>query len=70
MPYTKTTGYIQKTFSIFDKRMRFWKDKWYGNDVLCNSFPSLYVLVASKEVWVVELWDSMGEEGGLESSIL
>ena len=26
-------------------------------------FPSLYVFTAFKEVWLVELWDSSGEEG-------
>ena len=51
-------------FSIGDgRKLRFWKDKWYGNDVLYDSFPSMYALVASKEAWLVELWDSMGEEG-------
>ena len=51
-------------FSIGDgRKVRFWKDKWYGNDVLYDSFPSMYALVASKEAWLVELWDSMGEEG-------
>ena len=45
------------------RRVRFWKDKC-GNDALCDSFPSLYALAASKEVWVAKVWDSMGEEGG------
>ena len=31
---------------------------------LSVSFPSLYVLVASKEAWVVEVWDSSREKGG------
>lgn len=51
-------------FSMGDaRRVRFWKDKWCGSDALCNSFPSLYALAASKETWVVEIWDSTGEEG-------
>ncbi|RVW91730.1 hypothetical protein CK203_013727 [Vitis vinifera] len=37
-----------------DRRVKFWKDKWCKNDALCDSFPSLYVLVASKEAWVAE----------------
>ena len=52
-------------FSIGDdKRMRFWKDKWCGNNTLHDSFPSLYALVDFKDAWVVDCWDSLGEEGG------
>ena len=36
------------------RRVRFWKDKWRGNNALCDSFPSLYALVDSKETWVAE----------------
>ncbi|RVW73187.1 Pumilio-like 5 [Vitis vinifera] len=46
------------------RRVRFSKDIWCGNDALCDSFPSMYVLAASKKAWLVELWDSTGEEGG------
>ena len=46
------------------RRVKFWKDKWCGNFALCDFFPSLYALAASKEAWLVELWDSSGEEGG------
>ena len=46
------------------KRVSFWKDKWCRNVALCDSFPSLYALATSKEAWLVELWDSTGEEGG------
>ncbi|RVW49225.1 hypothetical protein CK203_073275 [Vitis vinifera] len=52
-------------FSMGDgRRVKFWKDKWCGNFALCDFFPSLYALAASKEAWLVELWDSSGEEGG------
>ena len=34
------------------------------NFFMSLSFPSLYVMGGSKEVWVVEFWDSLGEEGG------
>ena len=44
------------------RRVKFWKDKWCGNFALCDSFPSLYALAVSKEVWLVELWDSSGKE--------
>ena len=46
------------------KRVRFWKDKWCKNNAFCDSFPSLIALAASKKAWLVELWDSTGEEGG------
>ncbi|RVW45049.1 rRNA-processing protein UTP23-like [Vitis vinifera] len=46
------------------KRVRFWKDIWCGNIPLCEAFPSLYDLSVSKDAWVADCWDSMGEEGG------
>ena len=46
------------------RRVRFWEDRWCGDDALSVSFPSLYVLVASKEAWVAEVWDSSREKGG------
>ena len=45
------------------RRVRFWKDKWCGDEVLCYSFPSLYALAVSKEEWVVEVWDPLVEGG-------
>lgn len=36
------------------KRVKFWKAKWSRKEPLCVSFPSLYVLVVSKEVWVAD----------------
>ncbi|RVW93915.1 putative mitochondrial protein [Vitis vinifera] len=51
-------------FSVGNGRsVKFWKNNWYGNFALCNSFPSLYAFAYSKEAWVVELWDPSGEEG-------
>ncbi|KAL6334735.1 hypothetical protein AAG906_021394 [Vitis piasezkii] len=38
------------------RRVRFWKDKWYGDEPLCISFPSLFVVASSKEVWVELVW--------------
>ena len=35
------------------RRVRFWKNKCCGNNTLYDSFPSLYALAYSKEVWVV-----------------
>ena len=31
------------------RRVRFWKDKWCGDDALCVSFSSLFALAVSKE---------------------
>ena len=51
-------------FSVGDgRKVKFWKDNWCGNFALCNSFPSLYAFMSYKEAWLVELWDSSGEEG-------
>ena len=46
------------------RRVRFWEDRWCGDKALSISFPSLYALATSKEVWVVEVWDTIGEVGG------
>ena len=45
------------------RRVKFWKDLWWGNVPLCNSFPSLYAFASSKEAWVEEFWDTSGVEG-------
>ncbi|RVW61029.1 hypothetical protein CK203_045822 [Vitis vinifera] len=45
-------------------KVRFWKNKWCGNNTLHDSFPSLFALVVSKDAWVADCWDSLGEEGG------
>ncbi|RVW78924.1 putative ribonuclease H protein [Vitis vinifera] len=45
------------------RRVKFWKDIWWGNFPLCNSFPSLYAFASSKEAWVEEFWDTSGVEG-------
>ena len=51
-------------FFVGDGRiMRFWKDKWCGNNSLCDSFPSLYALAYSKDAWVADCRDPWGEEG-------
>ena len=52
-------------FKVGDgRRVRFWKDRWCGDEALSISFPSLYALSTSKEAWVAEVWDAMGEDGG------
>ena len=44
---------------VMGGRWSFWKDKCCGNEFLCVFFLSLYALVISKEVWVVDLWDQV-----------
>ena len=45
-------------------RVRFWKDKWYGDKPVCVTFPSLFTLTVSKEAWVADVWNSLVEGGG------
>lgn len=45
-----------------ESRVKFGKDRWCGEELLCVIFPSLFALVESKEVWVVDLWEQ--REGG------
>ena len=33
------------------RSVRFWKDRWCGNNPLCISFPSLFVIASSKEAY-------------------
>ena len=40
-------------------RVKFWKDKC-SEEPLCETFPSLFALFDSKEVWVVDLWEHWG----------
>ena len=44
------------------RRVRFWKDRWYGDDPLCTSFPSLFAISSSKEAWVEDIWNHSGGE--------
>ena len=37
------------------RKVRFWKYKWCGTTPLCESFPCLFALATSKEVWVNEV---------------
>ena len=47
-----------------DRRVKFWKEIWCGNNTLCETFPSLFALADSKNAWVADCWDSLGVEGG------
>ncbi|RVW72345.1 putative mitochondrial protein [Vitis vinifera] len=51
-------------FKVGDgRRVRFWKDRWCGEDSLDVAFPRLYNLAFSKDVWVAQLWDQSGNLG-------
>ena len=39
------------------RRVRFWKDKWCKDKPSCVTFLSLFALVVSKEVWMVDVWN-------------
>ncbi|RVW96159.1 hypothetical protein CK203_037784 [Vitis vinifera] len=45
------------------RRVRFWRDRWYGDSPLCVSFPSLFALFVDKEVWVADIWDPLAKRG-------
>ena len=67
----KEWPFMKNKFVFFvgnGRRVRFWEDRWCGDKTL--SFPSLCALVTSKEVWVVEVWDTMGEDGGKNPHLL
>ena len=37
------------------RRVRFWLDKWCGDESLKDTFPSLFALATSKDAWVEEV---------------
>ena len=45
------------------KRIKFWKDKMCGDELLNVSFPSLFTISNSKDAWVAELWQHSNERG-------
>ena len=59
------------SFSVGNgKRIKFWKDKWCGDEPLNVSFPSLFALSNSKDDWVMELWQLSNEGGGWNPNFL
>ena len=46
------------------RRMRFWKDKWCGDEPLYESFPSLFAISQAKDAWVSEVWNPDGVGDG------
>ena len=37
-----------------ESRVKFWKDRWCGEQPLCEIFLSLFTLSSSKEAWVAD----------------
>ncbi|RVW39006.1 putative ribonuclease H protein [Vitis vinifera] len=62
---------IRKKWGLFDgrvafhlgngQRVKFWKDKWCGDEPLCESFPSLFSISMSKNAWVSDVWNPVGD---------
>ena len=46
------------------RRVRFWKDKWCGDEPLCESFPSLFSISLAKDAWVSDVWNPDGVGDG------
>ena len=46
------------------QRVRFWMDKWCGDEPLCESFPSLFTISSYKEAWVADVWNLDGDGDG------
>ena len=46
------------------RRVRFWKNKWCGDEPLCLSFPSLFAISLAKDVWVLDVWNPYGVGDG------
>ena len=38
------------------QKVSFFRNKWCGDTPLCDSFPFLFALTASKEAWVKDVW--------------
>ena len=52
------------SFSVGNEsRAKFWRDKWYGVEPLSVSFPSLFALATSEEIWVANLWSYSSGRG-------
>ena len=45
------------------RRVRFWKDRWCGEDPLAVAFPELFSISIDREAWVNQMWEQVGEGG-------
>ena len=46
------------------QKVRFWTDKWCGDEPLCESFLYLFSISLSKDAWVLDVWNPDGDEDG------
>ena len=46
------------------QRVRFWTNKWCGDEPLCESFSSLFSISLSENAWVLEVWNPVGDGDG------
>ena len=37
--------------------MRFWKDRWCGEDPLAMDFLALFSIATDKDAWVDQMWE-------------
>ena len=44
-------------------KIRFREDTWYGENVLCETFPSLFVLADSEGAMMVNVWVTSRRKG-------
>ena len=55
------TTVSQTVYSLGNgRRLRFWKDVWCEDEVLCLSFPSQFSLAANKDVLLANVWEGRG----------
>ena len=45
------------------RRVRFWRDRWCGDSLLCVSFPFLFALIEDKKTWMADIWKPLVEGG-------
>lgn len=51
-------------------KVKFWRDKWGGDNPLSVSFPSLFALATLKKAGVADLWSHFnGEVFGILDSL-
>ena len=43
--------------------VRFWNDRWCGENPLAMTFPTLFSIANDKEAWVDQMWDQVREGG-------
>ena len=49
--------FARSSFVVGNGRgIKFWKDVWCGETLLCDSFPSLFAIAQSKDAWLKDYW--------------